>query len=270
MLKYNHIIELRTALKEELESYMGKDHIKLSVDDKLLKRILIENKKFAIDFELVKKLDLTGFKFFNIDISGLDFTGSKGVRINPQKILNKDMHLCKLNSVTIKGSLDDVLIIGTDFTGSNGARINPEKVAFKNMSCAKLNDAKIISDVKNVYIAGTDFSGCIGGAKIYVDEVIDKDLRYTIFNGCNLYGTFRWAKVENTNFSHSKGAVLDAQRLYGRSLNGTKLTDAELLGSLTGVDIRNTIFYGCKDRKIYKSTCETKELIKIIKEDFKK
>ena len=270
MLDSKHIIELRTVLKDELENYHGKEHIKLSIDRKLLKDILIDNKQFAIDFELVKKLDLTGFIFYNIDVSGLDFTGSKGVKINPQTIRNKDMHLCKLNGVTIKGSFDDVLIIGTDFTNSKGARINPETVAYKNISCCKLTDARIMNDVKNVCIAGADFSGCIGKFKVFVDEVIDRDLRYTIFNGCELIGTFRHAKVEYANLSKSKGAVIDVQRVYGRSLHGTKLTDTELIGTLSGVDISNAIFYGCKDSEVYKFSPETKEFIKTIKNDFKK
>ena len=270
MLNEKGLTEIRNILREELKNYCGKEHIKLNISEKNLRRILTKNSRFVLDFELVKKLDLTGFRFINIDISGLDFTGSKGVKINPQTIRNKDMHLCKLNGVTLIGTLDDVLIVGTDFTNSKGAIINPQTIAYKNMSGAKLCDAKLIDEVKDVYIVGTNFTGCIGGATILADRVIDKDFRHTVLSGTNIVGSLDWAKLDYSNFSHSKGAIIDLQRTYNRTVEGAKLVDATIVGSTSGINIKNTIFYICDLSSYHKVSNEANELIKIIKDDFKK
>ncbi len=270
MLNKKHLSIIRKTLTDELENYTGKDYIKLEIDEFRLKQILVENGSFAIDFNLVKKLDLSNFNFSKVDISTLDFTNSNVSTIDPQKVLNRDLHLCKLNGVELTGTFDDVLIVGTDFTGSKGARINPEKVAYRNLSCAKLTDAKLTKDVKSVYIAGTDFSGCIGETRIFVDTLIDKDLRYAKFNGTELIGSFRFAKVEYADFSHSKGALIDAQRVYDRSLKGTKLADTKVIGTISKDNIEEADFYGCINHEELKTTREVKRLVKIIKDDFKK
>ena len=83
-----------------------------------------------------------------------------------------------------------------DFTDSKGTMIDISKISYKYISCDKLKDAKIVGDIKDVYISGTDFSGCIGDVRKYVDEVIDKDLRYSKLSDVELIGTFRFVKVE--------------------------------------------------------------------------
>ena len=113
------ISDLREELRKNLEEYKSTDHYYLDIDKEIYRDILLnkDDYSFAIDFNLVKKLDLSNFSFDNVNVKGLNFKGSKGVIINPQKIFEKDLSFCNLEDVTINGSFNDVLVYYTNFKG---------------------------------------------------------------------------------------------------------------------------------------------------------
>lgn len=67
---------------------------------------------------LMKVVDFTGVSFDDVDVRCIDFTGSKGVKINPKTVYDKSLWGTKLSDVEIVGSFDGVDTRETDFTGS--------------------------------------------------------------------------------------------------------------------------------------------------------
>jgi hypothetical protein len=57
--------------------------------------------------------------FDDVCITEADFTGSKGAKINPQTIYEKNLDSTKCADVEFIGSFNDVGIEFADFTGSN-------------------------------------------------------------------------------------------------------------------------------------------------------
>ena len=58
-----------------------------------------------------------GISFKDFFAFGFDFTGFKGVAIDPQKVFDKDLSFANLNGVTIINTFDDVKYEGTNFEG---------------------------------------------------------------------------------------------------------------------------------------------------------
>ncbi len=170
-------IEIREELVKILEHYNSKEHLLYDIDYEIYRKILLnkEDNSFAIDFNLVKKLDLSNFSFDNVNIRFLNFKGSKGVKINPQKVYNKDLSYCILEGAEVEGSFDDALIYYTNFKGTNGIEINPQKVRGKNLAGAVLTDTTITGSFDGTYIRGTEFTGSKGAiidiGKIYLNNI---------------------------------------------------------------------------------------------------
>lgn len=111
------IRNVRSYLERSLFEYDKEDKIVLNVSKKLLNRLLFEDNKIAFDFEQIKKLNLSDACFDGKCVMGLDFTGSKGARINPQKVMNKSLYKTTLTDAQIIGSLDGVDVEKTNFDG---------------------------------------------------------------------------------------------------------------------------------------------------------
>src|SRR5574344_2695634 len=136
MLNDKNIEELREKLICELTAYKGTEKIKLNIKKEILDKILfqminpkgIKHKEFAFDFKLMKKLDLSKVSFDNVNIIAENFTGSYGVKINPQTIYRRNMVEATLAGVTFIGSFDKVAINGADCTRSKNAFVDPESI----------------------------------------------------------------------------------------------------------------------------------------------
>jgi len=212
-LTKQNIKEIREILKERLENYQGSEHLKLDIEgydlakiifdekiDKLefLKNILeghsIDNSKeyatyseFAIDFNLLKKLDLTGVPFFNVDVRGINFAGSKGVHISPQFVYLLDLSYTTLTDVKILSTFHDCKIIGTNFEGSICAEIEPQKVHSKNLSYAILKDVKIRGYIDGCITEGTIFDENLNIEDLYESKSrkIINNINKTFYNTCD-------------------------------------------------------------------------------------
>ena len=90
-MKKEDIKELREFLTGNLAKYKKhnrkglKNHIKLDIEKEILQEILFEDNKIALPDNLWKLLDLSDVSFDGIDVEEVNFAGSKGVVINPQK-----------------------------------------------------------------------------------------------------------------------------------------------------------------------------------------
>ena len=249
-MEIEHILKSRKMLTDKLYKYQrngGKDHIKLDIDKKILQQILFENNEIAIPDNLWKLLDLSGVSFDGIDVMKIDFTGSKGVVIDPQTVYDKDLSNAKLAGVEIKGSFDGVDVYGTDFTGSEGAIIDPQEVSSKDLSYAKLAGVEINGSFDGVDVRGTDFTGSKGVIKLDPQTVYDKNLKNTKLADVEITGSFDAVYVRGADFTGSKGVIkLDPQTLYDKNLRYAKLAGVEITGLLDDVKLEGTDFTGSK------------------------
>ena len=86
---------IRAGLKQELENYVG-NSAKIKLNNKTVEEILfnvdeIGMKTFAFPIELMKKINFEGISFDNFFAFGFDFTGFKGVSLDPQKVFDRDL-----------------------------------------------------------------------------------------------------------------------------------------------------------------------------------
>ena len=182
------IESLRKKLIQKLKEYDYDEAINLEIDKKVMREILLneEDNSFAIPFDLVKKLDLSNFSFNGVNVRFLNFKGSTGVKINPQKVDNKDLSYCVLEGAEIKGSFDDTIIYYTNFKGTKGIKINPQKIRGKNLAGCVLTDTTLTGSFDGVNIRGTEFNGS-KGAIIDIDKIYKKNIKYTDLTDALVY-----------------------------------------------------------------------------------
>ncbi len=157
ILLTSEILSLRQTLREKLKQ-VEKGPLKLEIEPDILDKIIFERsegyysgydfieqirKTFAIHFSLIKKLDLTGISFENVDVSNCNFANSFGVTIDPQKVYRKDLSETKLKDVTLDGSFDGCIVRATDFSGSKNAIIYPELVLQGDIRGTNFKDAEV-------------------------------------------------------------------------------------------------------------------------------
>lgn len=209
-LTKQELTDLRTILTERLQAYKGDKHINLNIEPVLLEQIIFEEKisklifleklfqgytktaaisyakykAFAIDFDLLKKIDFTGVSFKEVDITGRDFTGSKGVKIEPIYTFVGALTGATLTDTEITGSLDGCFINGTNFEGSKGAKINPQKVPGRDLSYATLIDVEITGPLDNCNIKGTIFD-----EKTNVDDLYKVETKRLVKNINDAFNT---------------------------------------------------------------------------------
>lgn len=66
---------------------------------------------------LIKKLDLTGVNFSKVNVQCINFTGSKGVIIQPQNVWQRSLDEAVLTDTKLVGSLNGVSTLRTVFVG---------------------------------------------------------------------------------------------------------------------------------------------------------
>lgn len=156
-MDYRVIKKIRGELEEQLKQYdIEQGHIELNIPSKILEAILFEYNNvrkcldFAFDFEQIKKLDLGSISFDNVKVFNRDFSNSKGIKINPQTVYEKNLINTKLKDVEIIGSFDDVKIKGASFKGSVGAIVD--------LCCIYENDARNV-DFCDAYVVNYRYRG---------------------------------------------------------------------------------------------------------------
>ncbi len=205
--KNKKINSARNKLLDILEKFNGDEKIQLGLSPQQLAALLFEknpvtkSRMFFIKpaTEIIKKIDLTGLSFDGIDITDIDFTGSKGVKINPQTVYKKRLVGVVLKDVDLVGSFDKTYLCYVDFTGSRGAEIDPQKVLGKRFTYNKLTDVKIIGSFDDVCIIGNDFTGS-DGARINPQKIQYKNLDKTILTDVELIGSLENISTNGTIF----------------------------------------------------------------------
>lgn len=244
------IKELRLYLEELLQQYNGEEKIKLNLGELPIEELLFKyttptRKDFALSYEQLIKLDLTGVSFDDFDASKEDFTEMYGVSINPQTLFSKDLRDSILCGVTLIGSLEDCKVSGANFAGCNGAIVNPASVYDSNWIDTTCTDVTFTSPFDRCYVGNTNFEGS-NGAVINVETLARKDLEKCILDGVEFVGEITSCNLSNSKFKGSKNAVINVETIDDDKLVGAELEDATVYGSWTGKDLFGINFRGCK------------------------
>lgn len=113
-------------------------------------------------------------------------------------------------------------------------------IIFNILRHLKADFTGISFDNKN--ISGLNFIG-IENVSINLNNVLDKNLTNTTFNGVKLEGNLDNAKIDNTNFSGYIGDVkLDPQKVKDKSIRGSSLAGITVIGSLDDIEISGVDF----------------------------
>ena len=159
-MKYNNISELRKILIEELTDYDGEKTILLPFSNKLLRKIFFNEHEFAPEVKsIIYKIDFSNISFKGFNAYGYDFSKLHGVKINPQKILEKDLTNSDCEGVTFIGPFDGVKVRGTSFKGSKGAKIDPQIVYNKDFSYSDCYDVEFIGSFDGVILHEANLKG---------------------------------------------------------------------------------------------------------------
>ncbi len=235
-----------------IESDGKKYYAKVFTEDILLRYIIS-----YLDLSLVNFDGFTTYKRFS-------FKGSKGVKINPQTIYEKDLSYFQFTDVEFTGPFDGCKIEDVDFTGSKGAKINPQTIGdkfYKRLSKCKVADVEFIGPFDKCHIADVNFKGS-KGAKINPQTVYDKRLSECKFADVEFIGPFDECYISRNDFTGSKGAKINPQTLgneYFKGFVDCKFTDVEFIGSFDECYINkvsNCNFKGSKGARINKKLLE--------------
>ena len=267
----------REELINVLRRYHRKRHLALEVSDEFFNDVLFKyygnTKTFAIPFELAKKLDLSRADFKDMYIVGMDFTGTYGVKINPQEIagetldsenvlfwinnccfkvkyysdrnasdsflkIQHNLSNCIFNGVEFTGPFDNSFIHLSDFTGSRGAYIDPQKLK---------------ADIFMIY------------KKLHLDRrnTINLPMNNCVFDGVEFTGNFDNTIICGSNFAGSNNANISLQTLQRVRINKYPLipvtdcefTDANVVGPWYNV-------VGATEKMYEQCKSEEKKLIK--------
>lgn len=119
-------LALLNILLKRQELLKEGEYIRISED--LIEFFIFEDEtktKIKENFSL-KGLDLSKVDFKNIEISGANFKGSMGARINPQSVKDKNCSNVNFCDVEVIGPFDNCNIEGASFKGIKFGPLDPE------------------------------------------------------------------------------------------------------------------------------------------------
>lgn len=258
---------MKKTEKLEIIRFLIKNY--LSEEEFTLDKSCIESILFEINedgtksitkeiFELLKifKFDMNMINFNNAHISGLNFSGLRNVKINIDKIPNKDLRESSFNGVKLIGSLYDSLIKATNFEGYIGFLVlDPQKLKEKDLRHTNLSNVTIVGSLDDVDIRYANFENAKGKICINPQLVKDKKLNGVSLKNIYLIGdmnentkefktaNFDGCEICQTNFEGHKGnVIINPQTIFDKDLMFCDFSGVVFSGSFDGTDIYGASF----------------------------
>ena len=182
--------------------------------------------KQVFEYLKLRNCDMSGICFDNVEISGLDFDGLIGVKINPE---GRDLDNCKFKGVIFTGSFKDSSVKNIDFTDSKNAIINVSEVEHRSIAYSKMSGVKFIGSFDYADVAYTDFTGS-EGAKINPNKLFMEGLEGAKLSSVELTSPIENCYVDGADFTDSKNAVIIVRNMA--SFNDTNLNGATVIGDV--------------------------------------
>lgn len=252
-VKKERIKRIREYLTSKLEKYEG-EPIKLDVDN--LEKVLFyestNGKRFAIDRKIARKIDMSDVCFDGMNVCGFNFTGFKGVKINPNRVYERKFSDTNLAGVEFTEEFNNCSLNDVSFAGSKGAFINPRKNTILRRNV--FTDVMFMGAITSADITYCNFAGSknavislnVPGVQQPINVLYGATLTdATIvgsFDGCSIRGVnFKGAKNENGEnirinlnelaSSDLSNCVFDGVEFTEPSKRFTIMTGADFTGS---------------------------------------
>lgn len=254
-MKKETVKEIRSHLAKELKKYEG-EPIRFDLP---LGQIVFNieedgSKRFATELmDVLKKIDFANISFRNFYCQGVDFTGLKGVVIEPLNVFKQSLEYSILNGVTFKDTLD---FVGINIRGANftGAKERYEPYIGINFNCVKDRDITdcvlkgvqaVGRPLEGVKIRCTDFAGS-KDVLINPQDIYNKDMKYTKLSCVEFIGPFDGVTIKGANFAGSNGAVINPSMVGNSDLSNTILRNTTISGSFDECNLKGADFTGAK------------------------
>lgn len=197
------IKRLREMFVNELEQYDGVEPIKFDIEPNLLQSIIFKQitvpnnmpilpkkkkKVFALPDKCLEKIDFDNVSFDGFDSCEVDYSKLHNVKINPQKIYNKNLSFCDFASVQFKGSFNDTVIKGSSFKKSKGAVIDLTKLrknGYISLKQTHLTDAVVIFPKYYDYL-NYNLNKCVYNGEL-LEECFQRELNNNVMNDEEYY-----------------------------------------------------------------------------------
>lgn len=169
----------------------------IPMEPSVLNKVLFEKHKFCHEIEeVLPMIDFSNVPFDGFDAFMQDFKELTGVKINPQRLLNKDLRFATCEGVEFTGSFEDVQMEYADFTNSIGAKFDPKEVHSKSLVGTTCSSVEFTGDFKGVNIQGASFDGSTN-AKINLNDICQNRLHNTVLCGAQLTGVIKEHQIPN-------------------------------------------------------------------------
>ena len=219
---------------EEIEKYL------FTLDEKGYKKINEE----IWGFLCMIKADMEGVGFEGTKITGLYFDGLENVRIDLNKLYDKDLSFVSFLGVNLEGDLEGAKLMVTDFIGYKGSvKLNPQKLGYKSLENCTLTGLVVEGSFDGVNIIGTDFGDIKGEAYINPQTIYEKTFDDVNLNGVTLVGeyypekgmygsaNFDGCKINDTMFNGAKGYIcINLNTICQKNELNSKLSGCDLTG----------------------------------------
>ncbi|MCI8777933.1 MAG: hypothetical protein HFI86_08475 [Bacilli bacterium] len=233
MLSKEELIKYRAELSKNIKNYQGKE--KIIIPTEIINQVLFDKAHFneqykvfyydcPIDYRgqaIVNAVDLTDACLDYIDMSDInDFSNSKGVKINPQKLRDKrlDMIYRNFKNVRFIGPFDGCWVNQSSFKGSEGAKIDFKTIQLDyfghNIDFADtwvlgpFDNADTFSPTFNgIVITTTDLRNLMKNRQSpYLENIrlIDEEGKFENYETSEFYtpeGTVKTKKIEKFNYT---------------------------------------------------------------------
>ena len=139
---------LRKIIVKYVKQNGKDDPVLIPLEPNVLNAVLFEDHTFCKEIsEVLTMIDFSNVPFDGFDAFMQNFTQLTGVKINPQKLHNKDLRFAVCEGVEFVGSFADAKIEFTDFTNSIGASFDPKEVHSKSLvgtTCADVEFTDVV------------------------------------------------------------------------------------------------------------------------------
>lgn len=250
-----------------LRKYNNDEGITLSPEE--IEYFLIDRENKVLFPSILEALDELGVDMEGVCLDGLylqscDFSGLENLRINLDKVENKDLIGTSFTGAIFTGKFDDFCIKGADFTECKSEYpLDPQKLRLKSLKDTKLGGIEISGSLDDFDLNGADFSESKGTIVINPQKYPNKTLNFVDFNNCYILGdynektgqfeeaSFAGCEMRHVNFKGAKNIPtidLDdiASDLYFPGMiSHAELAGVRIIGKVKDDDMKN-LFEWCE------------------------
>ncbi len=162
--------------------------------------------------------------FDGFNIKGCKITSNEGlsgntIKINPQKVLNKNLCNCEISNVYFTDNFDDCIISSITLKDNMNTFINPKKTRDKDLSGCTIKDATFTDNFDGCDISFISLKNN-SGVIINPQLIKDKNLQETNILGAKFTGPLDGCLLVNSYFDDIDGLWVNGKGIFRHRISG--------------------------------------------------